>query len=280
MERVQVVRSTSFADAQSRSLEKRLQMAEAALTALTPEPGRGKRQVREEDTLKEAIDGILVTSRVTGLLQVSWQKEERVTTRYVGRGRGGPNRPTRTERKVRDVIRQVQRNEQAIQAAKHRLGWRIQVTNVPQEVLSLPCSVTHYRAGYCVEGDFRMLKGKPIGLSPLYVWTDDQIQGLTYLLTVALRILTIIQMKLRDTLAKEETALAGLYDGQPSRTTARPTAWRALRAFAREEITLAYITVGEQRYRNLSPLSELLLTILTYLGLSASLYTSLIQNSS
>jgi transposase len=279
-ERVQVVRSTALAHAQSRALDDRLQAAEAALRKLTPEPGRGKRQIREEGRLQEAIEAILAQYRVTGLLQVSWKKEEQLHTRYVGRGRGGPNRSTRTERKVRYVITQIHRDESAIQAAKYRLGWRIQVTNVAQEVLSLPQSVTHYRAGYCVEGDFRMLKGKPIGLSPLYVWTDDQIQGLTYLLTVALRILTFIQMQAREALAKGETSLAGLYDGQPTRTTTRPTALRLLRAFAREEITLAYITIGEHHYVNLSPLSELLTGILAYLGLSAAVYTRLIQNSS
>ena len=279
-ERVQVVRSTSLAHAQSRSLEERLQSAETALQKLTPAPGRGKRQVREVGKLQEAIDAILVKYRVTGLLEIAWQKEEQVKTSYVGRGRGGANRPTRTDRKVRYVITHVQRNETAVQAAQHRLGWRVQVTNMPQQVLGLAQSVVHYRAGYCVEGDFRMLKGKPIGLSPLYVWTDAQIRGLTHLLTIALRLLTFIQMKIRDALEKEDTSLAGLYEGQPSRTTTRPTAMRVLRTFVREEITLAYITIGEQSYVNLSPLSDVLVIILTYLGLSASLYTSLIQNSS
>jgi transposase len=125
-----------------------------------------------------------------------------------------------------------------------------------------------------------MLKGKPIGIRPLYVRTDAQIRGLTHLLTVALRILTCIQMKAREELAKEDTALAGLYEGQPSRTTTCPTARRLLRAFVREEITLAYINVEGQEYINLSPLSDVLGTILTYLGLCASLYTRLIQNSS
>jgi transposase len=279
-ERVQVVRSTSLAHAQSRSLEERLDSAETALKKLTPEPGRGKRQIREGDQLQEAIDAVLVTYRVTGLLEVAWRKEESVKTSYVGRGRGGANRPTRTVRTVRYVITGVNRKETAIEAAKHRLGWRVQVTNMPQKTLDLAQSVVHYRAGYCVEGDFRMLKGKPIGLSPLYVWTDDQIRGMTHLLTIALRLLTLIQMKIRDALGKEDASLAGLYEGQPSRTTNRPTTIRILRAFVREEITLAYITIGEQSYVNLSPLSELLISILTYLGLSASLYTSLIQNSS
>jgi len=279
-ERIQVVRSTSLAHAQSRALDERLQSAETALQKLTPTPGRGKRQIREVGKLHEAIEAILVQYRVTGLLEVAWQKKEQVKTSYVGRGRGGANRPTRTVRTVRYVITGVQRTETAIEAAKHRLGWRVQVTNMPQKVLGFAQSVLHYRAGYCVEGDFRMLKGKPIGLSPLYVWTDAQIRGLTYLLTIALRLLTVIQMNIRDALRKEDTSLAGLYEGQPSRTTNRPTTLRILRAFVREEITLAYITIGEQNYVNLSPLSDVLVSILTYLGLSASLYTRLIQNSS
>ena len=157
---------------------------------------------------------------------MSWQKEEQVKTRYVGRGRGGPHRSTRIEKQVRYVVTGILRKEAEITAAKYRLGWRVQVTNLPQEMLNLEQCVLHYRAGYCVEGDFRMLKGKPIGIRPLYVRTDEQIRGLTHLLTVALRMLTFIQMKARDELAKQDTALAGLYEGQPSRTTACPTAKR------------------------------------------------------
>jgi transposase len=280
IERVELVRSCSLAHSQSQALEHRLQSAKMALQKLTPEPGKGKRQIREEGKLLQAIEKILATYRVTGLLDVSWQREEQVTTRYVGRGRGGPHRPTRIEKKVRYVITGVLRKEADIAAAKYRLGWRVQVTNLPQEILTLAQCVLHYRAGYCVEGDFRMLKGKPIGIRPLYVRTDAQIRGLTHLLTVALRILTCIQMKAREELAKEDTALAGLYEGQPSRTTTCPTARRLLRAFVREEITLAYINVEGQEYINLSPLSDVLGTILTYLGLCASLYTRLIQNSS
>jgi transposase len=161
-ERVQVVRATSLAHAQSQALESRLQSAEAALQKLTPAPGRGKRQIREEGKLREAMEALLSQDRVTGLLQVSWQKEEQVHTCYVGRGRGGPNRPTRPERKVRYVITRVQRDETAIQAAKHRLGWRIQVTNVPQELLGFAQSVIHYRAGYLSKGIFGCSKASQL----------------------------------------------------------------------------------------------------------------------
>jgi transposase len=279
-ERVQLVRSLALAQAQDRALEQRLRAGEAAVWKLTPEPGRGRRQYRTEADLKTAIAAILSRYQVEGLLQVTWRQEEQVRTRYIGRGRGGAARPTRVDRQVRYVLTGVQRDEAAIQACQHRLGWRVQVTNVPEDHLSLPDCVVHYRAGYCVEGDFRMLKDKPIGISPLYVRTDDQIVGLTHLLTMALRVLTLIQIKARDELARQGKTLPGLYAGQPTRTTAYPTAKRLLRAFVREEITLASITIDTQHYTVLSPLSDLLVTILTFLGLSATLYTRLIQNSS
>jgi len=263
-ERVQIVRSVTLASSQRHALDERLHRAEAAFQKLPPEPGRGKRPYRAEGTLTEAVEEIVARYRVSGLLQVTWHKEEQVKTTYVGRGRGGPHRPTRTERTGRYVITQVPRDEAAMQAAKHRLGWRVQVTNLPPDRLTLPQGVMHYRAGYCVEGDFRMLKGKPIGISPLYVRTDEQIQGLTHLLTIALRLLTLLQMNVRDELAKEDMALVGLYEGQPTRTTTCPTAKRLLRAFGREEITRASIRLEEQCSPHRSPLSELLCTILRY----------------
>jgi hypothetical protein len=41
---------------------------------------------------------------VAGLLQVTWQCQQETVTHYVGRGRGGPNRPTRTVVRNRYVI--------------------------------------------------------------------------------------------------------------------------------------------------------------------------------
>jgi transposase len=62
-ERVQVVRSPTLAQRQQASLEKRLAAAEEELRALTPAPGRGKRPLREVDTLQSAITGVAGTAR-------------------------------------------------------------------------------------------------------------------------------------------------------------------------------------------------------------------------
>jgi len=100
-ERVQVVRSPRLAQRQTRSLEHRLAAAEAHLWALTPAVGRGKRQIRDEHALQAAIVQVLQRYDVTGLLEARWERHEHTVTRYVGRGRGGPERPRRTEVQTR-----------------------------------------------------------------------------------------------------------------------------------------------------------------------------------
>lgn len=279
-ERVQVVRSLALAQRQRATLDKHLAVAETELWALTPAPGRGKRQLREEGALHAAIVGVLERHGVTGLLTVAWERHETTVTRYVGRGRGGPDRPTRTEVQVRYVITVVQQHETAIAARRHRLGWRVQVTNAPVDRLSLPAAVVHYRGGWSAERDFHLVKDLPLGLSPLFVWKDDQIKGLTRLLTLALRLLTLLETQVRRGLEQAQEAIAGLYEGQPTRTTDHPTGKRLLKAFARAEITLTEVRMGAARSWHLTPLSSLHQQLLRYLRLPASLYTALAYHSS
>ncbi len=124
-----------------------------------------------------------------------------------------------------------------------------------------------------------MLKDKPLGIRPLYVRKDDQILGLTRLLTLGARLLTLIQTQVRRGLKEQGEEMGGLYEGLPKLTTARPMAKRLLKAFVRAEITLTQIQMGEHVRWHITPLSPLLEKILGYLGLSPSLYTRLIENS-
>ena len=56
---MQVVRSPTLAQRQQATLEKRLAAAEEELRELTPPPGRGKRQLRDVDTLQAAMTRVL-----------------------------------------------------------------------------------------------------------------------------------------------------------------------------------------------------------------------------
>ena len=260
---------------QCTQLEKRLASAHAKLKALTPEPGRGKRQIREEGALQAAIDRVLEQYDVQGLLTISWKSERTTITRYQGPGRPGPNRTTYTETKERYVITSVQRNEAAIVARSYRLGWRAYATNTPALKLPLAQAIVHYRGGWCVERDFHLVKDLPLGLSPLFVWKDDQVKGLVRLLTLALRLLTLIETQVRRGLAEDQTVLAGLYEGQPSRTTTRPTGKRILKAFARAKIALTRVELPDETHWHITPLLPLHKQILKYLRLPLSLYTDL-----
>ena len=279
-ERVQIVRSPTLAQRQQATLEKHLAAAEEELRALTPAPGRGKRQCRDADTLQAAIARVLERHEVVGLLTPMWERHETTVTRYVGRGRGGPARPTCTQVQVRYALTGVRRNEEAIAARRHRLGWRVQVTNAPVDRLPLPQAVRHYRGGWTLERDFHLVKDLPLGLSPLFVWKSEQIIGLTRLLTLALRLLTLLETQVRRGLEQTQEPVAGLYEGSPTRTTERPTGTRILRAFARAQLTLTHMRMGRRTFWHLTALSPLHEQLLRHVHLPTSLYTALAYNSS
>jgi transposase len=279
-ERVLIVRSESIAQSQAMALERRLAKAEVAIRGLTPPPGRGKPQYTTGWELERAVAMVLAEYDVEGLLEVNWTREEICQTRYVGRGRGGPNRPTKTEWTIRYQITEVRRNTQAIQDRFARMGWRALVTNVRAQRLTLVEAVLAYRGGWCVERDFHQLKDRPLGISPLLVRRDDQVVGLTRLLTLALRVLTLFEVLVRRGQKQAGEKLKGLYSGQASRTTEAPTAVRVLKAIAKAEITLTRAETEDGSCWHLTPLPELLRRVLAYLGLPETVYRRLVMNSS
>jgi transposase len=274
-ERVQVVQSLALAERQAQHLEERLRHAVEELRGLTPPVGRGHRQQRQEEGLRAAVAAVLQQRQVEGLLEVQWQREEDVSEHYAGRGRGGPERKKVRETKVRYVITAVQRNESAIAAAKERLGWRVQVTNLVKKRYGLQEAVLLYNGGWSLERDFHVLKDRPLGIQPLYVREEEQIIGLTRLLTIALRVLTLIEIMVRGGLEESEEELQGLYEGQPKRKTGRPTAVRLLKAITRMAITAIGVVQEKVVRWQVSALPKLLKRILELLKLSPTLYTQL-----
>jgi len=99
--------------------------------------------------------------------------------------------------------------------------------------------------------------------------------GLTRLLTIALRVLTLSELQVRRGLSEREEALTGLYEGQPHRTTAYPTAGRCLKAISRMEITATRVESGDDVQWHVTDMPPLLKRILKLLHLSPTLYTRL-----
>ncbi len=270
-ERVLVVRSPMHADQQAAGLETRLCHAETKLAALTPPRGRGKRHITDEATLLEAIDRVLTEHRVDGLLSVTWEPQVEQTTQYVGRGRGSVHREKRVRQKTRSHITHIARQADTIAALRQRFGWKAFVTNAAPKRLSWQEAVLCYRNEYRVERIFNRLKSR-VHIAPLFVKLNDQIEGLTYLLTLGVRVLTVMEFVLRRSLQTDQTKLPGLHPEHKTKMTDKPTAERILKAFADVSLTIIKHAAGEEILRRLTPLSGLQEDILQRLGLGASLY--------
>jgi transposase len=273
-ERVLVVRSPMHATQQAAGLEQRLSHAETQLTALTPPRGRGKRQITDEATLVAAIDRVLTAHRVEGLLHVVWEKQVEQTTQYVGRGRGSLSREKRVIQKTRYHIAHIARQEDTIAARSQRFGWKAFVTNAGQKRLSLKAAVLCYRNEYRIERIFNRLKSR-VHIAPLFVKLNEQIEGLTYLLTLGVRVLTVTEFVLRRSLETEQARLPGFHPENKQKMTDKPTAERILKAFSDISLTIIKTAAEEDILRRLTPLSGLQKDILQRLGLGAALYGQL-----
>lgn len=276
-ERVLVVHSPAYAEAQQRSLERRLERATAKLSALTPPRGRGKRQIKEEAALGAAAEVILQKYQVEGLLSYTFERQVEQQVKYVGRGRGAAERPQRVEERVRYQITAVIRNTAAITALQQGFGWRAYVTDLPAERLSLSDALLTYREEWQVERGFHRFKGAPLSIAPLFVKRDDQVRGLINLLSIAVRLLTLIEFIVRRALKRENTQLVGLHKENPKKPTDKPTTERLLQAFS--NITLTILQFPDRTVRHVTPLTPLQERILVLLGLSPDIYRGLAQNS-
>src|SRR5882672_8071695 len=243
-ERVLVVRSPVQAAHQAVGLEKRLVHAEQKLAALTPARGRGKRQLTDEVTLVEAIARVLQEQRVEGLLTVAWERQVEQQTHYVGRGRGSAKRAPQVREHIRYHITRIAREEDTIAALTARFGWKAFVTNATPQRLSLADAVLCYRNEYRIEGIFNRLKSR-VHIAPLFVTRDDQIAGLPYLLTLGVRVLTVMEFVLRRSLQNEQAHLPGLHPENGRKMTNTPTAERILQAFPAVADALIGVTAGD-----------------------------------
>jgi transposase len=270
LERRLVIPSFQLAQAGERGWRARLAKAQAAIADIS-ERHRGQRRYPDPSALRVAVDTILARYRVHGLLHVRYKEQgwERPRRRYGGRAATVP-----MEWAVQVT---VSLNEEARAEAVRQLGWRVYVTTQPPEQLSLQEAVLAYRREYLVERAMGRLKGRPLSLTPMYLERDDHATGLIRLLSIGLRVLTLLEFGVRRRLATAKTTLGGLYVGNPKRATARPTAERLLEAF--QGLTLTIIWEGRRRRSHLTPLSRIHRRILALLNFPVDIYTRLCPDS-
>lgn len=270
LERRLLVRSLKLAEAQQQSLQARLARAVAAIEALNRQ-GQGRKRWRDEVELRGAAKQLLDKQRVTGLvsLQLTTHSSERMLRRY-------GSRPAEV-RQEHTLTVTAHIDQAALVEAERALGWRIYLTNQSAEQLSLAQAVLAYRAEYLVERDIARLKGQPLSLTPMYLQTDERVKGLIRLLTIGLRLLTLLEFCVRRKLRAQGSKLSGIYPGNPKRATATPTAEMMLKAFTGLSLTLINHAGTISSY--VTPLNEVQRRILTLFGFSPELYLRLAPHS-
>jgi transposase len=259
-ERRWLVRSQAYARAQEAALGRRLAKAEAALRDL-PTRKQGKKQLFHAE-LVQAAAAVVASEGVEGLLRFT--AEARLTTRPV-RAYGG--RPARREEEVSFAVA-VCRDEARIEEKKRAMGWQVYGTNAL--TLTLTPVVWAYRGQYRIEDDWSRLKGRSLGLTPVYLQDEERIAGLVYLLSLALRVLTLVEWVVRERLRQEGGRLQGIYAGQPGRKTNRPSAELLLGVL--KTISISVVEVRGRIHALLSPLTEVQKRLLELWDLPPDLY--------
>ena len=119
------------------------------------------------------------------------------------------------------------------------------------------------------------MKGRTLALTPVYLQDEQLIRGLVYLLSLALRMLTLVEWVARERLCQDRAKLQGIYAGQPGRQTARPSAELLLGVM--KTISVSVVEVNGQAHALLSPLTEVQTRLLELWGLPPDLYEKVVR---
>ena len=251
IERYLVVRSDALAERQKTGLHQRLEKAEQALRKLAAKPSP------DHCVLTTKVQALLKRYRVSDYFTTDIRRES--VTRYRGPGRPSAKDPSRQIIAPQFQL-QFERHAEAIAQAEQLAGWRIYVTNLTSEQLSLAQAVAYYRDQWQLEHSFHRFKRGQLPALPMFLTNEDRIIGLMFLLTIALRCFTLIEFQVRRSLQTLQSHLAGLYTGNPKRQTERPTAEQLLKAFV--GITLYHHRDGTAEITPLNPLQRRILALM------------------
>jgi RNA polymerase sigma-70 factor (ECF subfamily) len=122
-------------------------------------------------------------------------------------------------------------------------------------------AVLTYRDEWLIERGFHRLKGVLLSLDPLFFKRDDQVVGLTNLLSIAVLFLTLIEFVIRRKLKQDQETLTGPIENNPKKGIDNPTAERLLKTF--DNVTLSIVHLPDQPViRHIAPRNPLRIRLL------------------
>jgi transposase len=265
-ERLIYAKSFAHANKFRLSLEEQVKKAFFEINSMNKR-GKGKKIYRTIEEAKEKVHAILGDKGLTAVFEVEYIEHISNTPK-----RKYGNNPARIEQSTRIEVKPTI-NLQALQQAQELSGWRVYVTNKPENELSMQDVVLTYRDQYIIEHQFHRLKGKALSLAPMFIQRDDRIDGLVKFLTIVMRPLVIIEKKVRDSLKSRGQGLSGLFEYNPTKIVNNPKTERIIEFF--KEIYLLVSFYGEQVFYTITGINQKHREILNLMNVDISVYTQL-----
>ena len=254
-ERVLVVRSESMREKLLQHSRERLSRFQQALAILRRPIARGRRRYRTQAELQEVVQALFTKYHLAGLGTVPLLEEIL------------PNGTSRW------VVGEFSLDEQAWAIFQRQMGWQLYLTNATPAQYDNSALLWTYRHQVFHERTFSRLKTRQLNIRPLFLRSEQRIVGLTWLLTLALRLLTLTEFRLRTALQQQHEGLVGLNPAVPSQPVSRPTTERVLHAF--KNLTFTALDFGNSIQHFISELSPTQCQILVLLALPSDLYSRL-----
>lgn len=231
------------------------QKAFAELEKLLLPPKRGRKRYRTAAELQEVVDKLLKKRRLGDIIDVSLASQ--------------PHK----DKGQRWAVSSYQRNEAAWQAMLDRLGWQIYLTSVPTTLYNTAQVIHAYRRQPHLERGISRLKSRNLRIRPVFLSHPQRIVGLTWLLILALRLLVLMEFRVRRELSQLNESLQGLKSGNLTTATQRPTTEKMLEAFT--DINWSIVSFGDTQHYHITPLNDTQRHILRLLHLPTDIYTLL-----
>jgi transposase len=254
-ERVLLVRSRALQARQYQQLQSNLHRLTEAISTINQPPKRGRKRYTVEAELAPVIEKLVAQANLTGLVEYSLGEQ------VLPDG-------SRRVLVVRFCVNLI-----AWRSRIARLGWLVYLSNTTLAQYTEAQLVEHYRHQPIQEAGFARLKTRNLHIRPVYLRDEQRLSGLLWLLCLALRVLTLVEYRVRTALSQQHAVLEGLNVGSPRQTTSRPTTERLMEAFS--NITLTCLCSGQVSLRHVPALSSLQQQILGLLRLPADLYERL-----
>jgi transposase len=254
-ERVLLVQGTTYQRGLRRLREEALARLTSDLLKLAQPPTRGRKRYGEQAELAEVVRKRVAEAKLEGVVQSELQ--------MVSLPKG----------ESAWVVAAVWVNLAAWQAMVERLAWQVYVTNTTAETCPVAAVVASYHQQPVHEHSFSRLKTRNLHLRPVFLRDETRLQGLVWLLCLAVRVLVLTEQRLRAALQEQGSALVGLNPASRTQATTTPTTERVIRAF--RNLTVTVITGPDGEQRHVSLLNATQQQILALLGLPSDLYARL-----